>query len=57
MIDKTVSPDIHLSALDASENQTIGFASDAAGRLFRAYERHCGEPSSDMIGDEADRER
>lgn len=33
------------------DGQAIGSASDAAGRLFRTYERHCREPSSDTLFD------
>lgn len=37
--------------MDASSDQTIKSASDAAGRLFRVYVRHCREPSSDTLFD------
>lgn len=51
MTDKIISSDIDLSASDASDGQAIRSASDAAGRLFRTYERHCREPSSDTFFD------
>lgn len=37
--------------MDASGDQPLRSASDAAGRLFRTYGRHCREPSSDTIFD------
>ncbi len=51
MTDKIASLETDLSTLDASDNRTIGSASGAAGRLFRTYERHCREPSSDTLFD------
>lgn len=51
MTEKTVYPDIDPSSLDASESQAIRSASDAAGRLFRTYERHCQDPGSDPLFD------
>ena len=46
---KTASPDFASSALDTPDDQAIRSACDAAGRLFRTYERHCQEPSSDTL--------
>lgn len=51
MTNKIVSPDTGLSASNASDGQAIRSASEAAGRLFRTYERHCREPSSDALFD------
>ena len=38
-------------SMDGPENQAVRSASDAAGRLFRVYERHCLEPTSDTLFD------
>lgn len=34
-----------------ANNAAIQSASEGAGRLFRSYERHCGEPSPDTLFD------
>ena len=51
MTNKTASSDIGSSALDAHDKQARQSACDAAGRIFRTYERHCREPSSDTLFD------